>query len=147
MPLKRIFRNSVDISPRRYHAAPIEYFDGTAYEKEFLRVNVRGPSKDIDASLHDKLLEIATRKQCMYFVQKPIVTDETLLRKPEVRAFLGEALAVEMERWIASTPRPNMFYARNEFHLEYLISFHAEFSDGVYQRLLALEQSLIRGLF
>lgn len=147
IPLKRIFRNSIEISPRRYHAAPIEYFDGTAYEKEFLRVQVQEASKDIEASLHDKMLEIATRKQCMYFIQKPILTDETLIHKPEVRAFLGEALAVEMERWIASTPKPNMFYARNEFHLEYLVSFHARFSDGVYQRLLALERSLDNGLF
>jgi glycosyltransferase involved in cell wall biosynthesis len=139
MPFKRVFLNPVDVCPRRYHAAPIEYFDGTAYEKEFLRVHVKGPSKDIDVSLHEQLLEIATRKQCMYFAQKPILTDETLLGKPEVRAFLGEALADEMGRWIASTPKPNMFYARNAFHLEYLVSFHAEFSDDVYQRLVALD--------
>jgi len=136
MSLSSTSLSPVDVDPRRYHAAPIEFFDGTAYEKEFLRVNVRGPSKDIDACLHEKLLEIGARKQCMYFIGKPILTDDTLLGKPEVRAFLGEGLADEMGRWIASTSRPSMFYARNEFHLEYLISFHAEFGDDVYQRLL-----------
>jgi hypothetical protein len=126
----------ITLSDRRFHASPREFFDGTAYEAEFFRINSTNPSADIEPSMIDQLIVIATHRQCMHNIEKPLLIDPTLLDNPEVQDFLGEHLYREIKAWISHNPQPDIFLDRNRFILEYLATFHEEFGLDINQRLL-----------
>lgn len=127
---------SITLSDRRFHAGPKEFFDGTAYEREFLRINSTNPSADIDPSMIEQLMVIATHRQCMHFIEKPLLIDPTLLDNVGVQNFLGDHLYREVKAWIGYNPQPDIFLERNKFILEYLSTFHKEFGLDINQRLL-----------
>ena len=126
----------ITLSDRRFHASPKEFFDGTAYEAEFFRINSTNPSADIEPAMIDQLIVIATHRQCMHNIEKPLLIDPTLLDNADAQNFLGEHLYREIKGWIAHNPQPDIFLDRNRFILEYLSTFHEEFGLDISQRLL-----------
>lgn len=137
LKIPRSSASPITLSDRRFHASPREFFDGTAYEAEFLRINSTNPSADIEPAMIDQLIVIATHRQCMHNIEKPLLIDPTLLDNQEVQDFLGEHLYLEIKAWISHNPQPDIFLDRNRFILEYLSTFHEEFGLDINQRLLS----------
>lgn len=140
----RISRSPIVRSARRVEISPVSYFDGTAYEIEFMRVDAdEGSPGDVPSTELERLTQVATVRNCVHFVEKPILVDESLLYQERVIQFLGSELTNEMKKWIKSEHKPDLFLNRSEFILSYLMYFHSEFGECLGERLHAAVGSFV----
>lgn len=95
---------TVTSSPRRIEAGPLEFLDGTAYERPFDKVETAATG-DLPHGRLDDALERGRLRAVHHFAMKPMLVCPELLDAPEVRSFLGAELRNGMLAWMQK-PRP-----------------------------------------
>lgn len=135
---KTVYINDLPVvlSDRRFRSDPKKFLEGIAYEVKFLKVNASVHKPDIKYSEIEAFVHIATHRQCMHNIEKPILASPNLLKEPAVKYFLGKQLQQRIRKWIGNELKPNMLYERNDFILGYLLSFHKQFGQDICERLL-----------
>lgn len=137
MVIERNESEAVIVSARRFENNAEEFFNGSAYEKEFLRVESDGQQSDINALDVPSKIAVSMHRQIMHAVCKPILVDPSLLERGSVIELFGQETVSRMKRWIGAARRPDLFHERNRFILDYLANFHKIFGASISEALLA----------
>ncbi|MCI1265099.1 MAG: glycosyltransferase family 2 protein [Saprospiraceae bacterium] len=124
-----------ETSDRRLTADANSFVEGTAYEGVLNNYRDRVKGIDISEEQMQDLFFKNKLRTVKHFALKPTLSDNSLLKKSEVKEILGIQLTNEIQEWIEANPIKDIYTDRNGFIYGSLEDFHKAFGIKVYNKM------------